>query len=356
MLSPVSSVPSLLLSRESRSSQLVRSVLICSLGDGHANMAHLEPAQRRAGRPSSEGSASHPGHGWPVNIGQPDHDRTLASPYSAAVDARGGKDGPPDSPRKSRRAQGSWPLIGVTTSEVRAAEDVRPVAEGEPRRREMALGLTYLRAIERAGGTPVVLPPLGPAPIHALLDRLDALCLSGGPDLDPATYGQRAGEHLGPTWTDLDFFELAVARGADARCLPILAICRGMQTLNVARGGTLHQHLASDGVAHRQAEAAEEASHSVRVEPRTKLAAILGRDAVLVNSFHHQAVDRLGAGLRAVAWAADGVIEGVEAQDREFVLGVQWHAECLIESDESLALFASFVEAAGTRARLREAA
>jgi putative glutamine amidotransferase len=230
------------------------------------------------------------------------------------------------------------------------------VAEGEPRRREMALGLTYLRAIERVGGIPVVLPPLGPAPIHPLLDRLDGLCLSGGPDLDPATYGQRAGEHLGPTWTDLDFFELAVARGGDARRLPILAICRGMQTLNVARGGTLHQHLAQDGIAHRQAEPAEEPTHAVRIEPRTKLAATLGVESVEVNSFHHQAIDRLGTGLRATAWAADGVIEGVEAQDREFVLGVQWHAECLIDRDEGVALFTSFIEAAGTCARLRAAA
>ena len=247
-------------------------------------------------------------------------------------------------------------MIGVTTSEVRTAEDVRPVAEGEPPRREMALGLTYVQAIERAGGLPVVLPPLGPAAIDPLLDRLQGLCLTGGPDLDPATYGQRAGEHLGPTWTDLDFFELAVARGGDARGLPILAICRGMQALNVARGGTLHQHLSRNGIAHRQAEPAEQPTHTVRIEFPTKLAATVGRETAEVNSFHHQAVDRLGAGLRPVAWAADGVVEGVEAQDREFALGVQWHAECLIDRDEDLALFANFVEAAGAHTRVGQAA
>ena len=231
------------------------------------------------------------------------------------------------------------------------------MVEGEPPRREMALGLTYLQAIERAGGAPVVLPPLGPGAIRPLLDRLAGLCLSGGPDLDPATYGQRAGDHLGPTWTDLDFFELAVARGADARGLPILAICRGMQTLNVARGGTLHQHLnQAKGIAHRQSEAAEEPTHAVRIAGASRLAAVMGSQGADVNSFHHQAVDRLGSGLRAVAWAPDGVMEGVEAEDRDFVLGVQWHAECLIDRPEQLDLFEAFVEVAGIRTRIGQAA
>jgi putative glutamine amidotransferase len=221
----------------------------------------------------------------------------------------------------------------------------------------MALGLTYLQAIERAGGAPVVLPPLGPGAIRPLLDRLAGLCLSGGPDLDPATYGQRAGRHLGPTWTDLDFFELAVARGADARGLPILAICRGMQTLNVARGGTLHQHLEPRaGIAHRQSEAAEQPTHEVRIAAGSRLASVIGAEGTEVNSFHHQAVDRLGSGMRAVAWAPDGVVEGVQADDREFVLGVQWHAECLTDRPEGLDLFAAFVEAAGARGRIGQAA
>jgi putative glutamine amidotransferase len=257
----------------------------------------------------------------------------------------------------SREGVRPRPLIGVTTSEVRTAEDVRPVAEGEPPRREMALGLTYLQAIERAGGIPVVLPPLGPVAINPLLDRLAGLCLSGGPDLDPATYGRRADEHLGPTWTELDFFELAVARGADARGLPILAICRGMQTLNVARGGTLHQHLPEGtGIVHRQAEPAERPTHTVRFKGDSRLGTIVGRQSAEVNSFHHQAVDQPGEGLRPVAWASDGVVEGLEGDDREFVLGVQWHAECLTDMDEELALFASFVEAAAGPARMGRAA
>jgi putative glutamine amidotransferase len=262
----------------------------------------------------------------------------------------------PRSPRARARGGQECPLIGVTTSEVRTAEDVRPVAEGEPPRREMALGLTYLQAIERAGGAPVVLPPLGPGAVGPWLDRLEGLCLSGGPDLDPATYGQRAGEHLGPTWADLDFFELAVARGADSRGLPILAICRGMQTLNVARGGTLHQHLGdSNEIAHRQRAAAEEPTHTVRIDGSSRLAEVMGSDSAEVNSFHHQAVDWLGSGIRPVAWAPDGVVEGFQAEDREFVLGVQWHAECLTDRPEELALFDAFVETAATRAPARQA-
>ena len=134
------------------------------------------------------------------------------------------------------------PLIGVTTSELRASSAGTLRRHGEPPHAEMALGMTYLSAIEAAGGMPVVLPPLGD--VEALLDRLDGICLSGGPDLDPDAYGasERHAE-LGPTEPNIDTFELALARAADARGLPVLGICRGAQALNVARGGTLHQHV-----------------------------------------------------------------------------------------------------------------
>ena len=131
----------------------------------------------------------------------------------------------------------------MTTSEVRRAETVHATPEGEPPRHEMALGLTYLRAIEAAGGLPVVIPPLHLDAIEPLLDRLSGICLSGGPDLDPEAYGAEPHEPSGPTWPDLDRFELAIAARADAREIPMLAICRGTQALNVVRGGTLVQHL-----------------------------------------------------------------------------------------------------------------
>ena len=244
------------------------------------------------------------------------------------------------------------PLIGVTTSEVRRAERITPTPYGEPPDHEMALGMKYLRAIELAGGLPVVMPPLELDAVGPLLANLTAVCLSGGPDLHPDAYGEGPHAELGPTEPGLDAFELAVARHADAYGLPILAICRGAQALNVARGGSLHQHLAdvTDGVVqHRQREPADRTAHPVDVEPDSLLARALGRGdarALDVNSFHHQAAKRLGRGLRAVAWSPDGVIEGVEAVDRDFVVGVQWHAEGIADRPEQSALFRAFVEAA----------
>lgn len=245
------------------------------------------------------------------------------------------------------------PLIGVTTSEVRVAENVNLTREGEPPQREMVLGLRYLQAIEQAGGLPVVLPPLDA--VEPLLSRLGGVCLSGGPDLDPDSYGARRHRELGPTEPELDRFELALARHADARGMPILAICRGAQALNVARGGTLLQHLPEEpgsSVEHRQREPGERATHEVAIAADSRLALALGERRVDVNSFHHQGAKRLGRGLRAVAWAPDGVIEGIEAPDRDFVVGVQWHAEFLAHRADQAALFSEFVAAAssfGTR-------
>ena len=235
---------------------------------------------------------------------------------------------------------------------MRDAEDVSQVAEGEPPRHEMALGLTYMRTIELAGGVPVVLPPLRPESINPLLDQVYGLCLSGGPDLDPKTYAQRAAPELGPTWPELDFVEIAVARGADQRDMPVLAICSGMQALNVARGGSLHQHLGEGDIVHRQPEKADLETHEVRIEPDSMLASIVGATTIRVNSFHHQAIDELGDGLKPVAWAPDGVIEAVEAVDRdEFMIGVQWHAECLSGVPGQLGALRAFVAAAGAHMR-----
>ena len=252
-----------------------------------------------------------------------------------------------------RGAQNGRPLIGVTTSEVRIPERIEQTPQSDPKVREMVLGLTYLRALEMAGAVPMVMPPLPEEAIGPLLDRLDGICLSGGPDLDPETYGARPHPELGPTEPDLDRFELAMARKADAREMPILAICRGTQALNVARGGSLIQHLpeASPEFAHRQANPGNETSHPIDVEPGSRLAAALGGDDVEVpdvldiNSFHHQAIERLGEGLKITARAPDGIIEAIEDPDRPFLIGVQWHAETLVHRPYEAALFRNFVEA-----------
>ena len=194
----------------------------------------------------------------------------------------------------------------------------------------MALGLKYLEAVERAGGIPVVLPPLRPPAIPSLLASLNGLLLSGGPDLDPVAYGAESHALLGPTEPSLDAFEVALARAADRRQIPILGICRGAQALNVARGGSLHQHLpdVTDGsIAHRQTVSGRLTCHQVRIAPASRLATVVGDAPLAVNSFHHQAIDRVGRGLVAVAWAPDGTIEAVEAGGRELVLGVQWHGD-----------------------------
>jgi putative glutamine amidotransferase len=220
------------------------------------------------------------------------------------------------------------PLIGVTTSELRPSGMTTLRRQGEPPHPEMALGMTYVQAIERAGAVPVVLPPCV-SDLESLIARLDGVCLSGGPDLDPEAYGARERHaELGPTEPSLDAFELALARAAIERGMPLLGICRGSQALNVACGGTLHQHLPG----HRQSEPGCTTTHEVEVLRRTRLAGLIGAGAHMVNSFHHQAVDTLGRGLRVAARAADGTVEAIETRSGGFVIGVQWHAEALADA------------------------
>jgi putative glutamine amidotransferase len=248
------------------------------------------------------------------------------------------------------------PLIGVTTSELRPAEGAHFAHHSEPPRRMLALGVSYLDAVAAAGGIPVILAPLPARRLESIIDRLDGVCLSGGPDIDPATYGAEAHVELGPTEPEVDLFELGLVRAARRRRLPVLAICRGMQALNVARGGTLVQHVPdmSDEIAHRQSSPASEPSHPVAVAADSRLARIVGSERIDVNSFHHQAIDRLGSGLEPVAWADDGVIEALEAPADAFTLGVQWHAECLTARPEHARLFTELVDAAERHAGLAQ--
>jgi putative glutamine amidotransferase len=244
---------------------------------------------------------------------------------------------------------GAPPLIGVTTSEVRRKKDARPLPFGDLKQPELALGVVYARAVEEAGGIPVVLPPVGDDAIAPLVDHLAGVCLSGGPDVDPAAYGAEPHPMLGPVEPELDAFELAVVRRADALGIPVLGICRGSQVLNVARGGTLHQHVpdVSDGlVAHRQTASGRETTHDIGLEPGSQLASIVGAEDLDVNAFHHQAVDRLGRGLRAVAWADDGIVEAIEGEGDALYLGVQWHVETLTHLPRHARVFEALVEAA----------
>lgn len=242
------------------------------------------------------------------------------------------------------------PVIGVSSSEIRVPEHLKQIPKGEPPHREICLGIPYLNAVQQVGGLPLIVAPMSKNLIGSILDAVDAICLSGGPDIDPSTYGQPPHAMLGPTELATDAFEIELARAADQRGMPILAICRGAQVLNVARGGTLHQHIpdvyGESELEHRQKALGPHTSHAVDILAGSLMARTIGADATEVNSFHHQAVETLGKNLRITAKSEDGIVEGIEAIDRDFVLGVQWHAESLTNREEHEALFRGLAEAA----------
>ncbi len=215
----------------------------------------------------------------------------------------------------------------------------------------------YVCAVIAAGGLPVILTPeLDQAGAVELFGECDALLLTGGEDVDPARYGASPVPQLGTVSAARDTNELALFAEARARDLPILGICRGIQVVNVACGGTLFQDLPTQRpgtTTHDAGGGREQISHEVTLEPLSRLARIHGVTTLHANSYHHQAVDGLGGGLVATAHAPDGLIEGVESADHaEWLVAVQWHPEelCRDSDAEHLKLFAALV-AAARRAR-----
>jgi putative glutamine amidotransferase len=209
--------------------------------------------------------------------------------------------------------------------------------------------LSYTQAVQEAGGIAVVVPARGNVDdIGPLLDRMDGLLFAGGPDIDPATYRHERHPLLGPDVDRVsDEYEFALLREATTRDLPILAICRGMQALNVARSGTLYQHLPDrTALDHRQSHEPFEPAHTVSVVAGTPLHRLTGRRELEVNSFHHQAIDELGRRLAPIAYAPDGTIEALFDPALRFCLGVQWHAELLTHRAEHAPLLREFVAAA----------
>jgi len=210
--------------------------------------------------------------------------------------------------------------------------------------------LTYVRAVARAGGRPLLLAPT-PADLadpDALLDLLDGVLITGGADLAAQTYGADAHPETVGTDTERDAFEIALVRAASERDLPCLGICRGMQIVNVAHGGTLEQHLPDrlEDDIHRGADG-DFADHRVDVEPHSLAAVAAGDTRIAVRSYHHQGVERVGEGLVVTARAeGDATVEGIEDPTRRFMLGVLWHPE----EDETDRLIGAFVQECRARA------
>jgi len=204
-----------------------------------------------------------------------------------------------------------------------------------PHSRAVVAPRGYVEAVERAGGWPALIDPIGDP--EGLLDRFDGIVLSGGPDLDPVLYGQARHAKTYGVDSAVDEFELTLARDAIARGMPTLAICRGLQVLNVALGGTLHQHIVErPGVpAHgRPGEPNGGREQEVTIDAGTLLAKVMRSPRLLASCHHHQSVDLVGAGLRVVAHADDGIIEGLELdQSGPWLLAVQWHPEDTAERD-----------------------
>jgi len=210
----------------------------------------------------------------------------------------------------------------------------------------------YITALEAVGALPVILPlAMGMDTLRALYDRLDGLFMAGGGDLNPACYGQGAYTKTEGIDSLRDEAELILTRWALEERMPLLGVCRGVQTLNVAAGGTLLQDVTDqwpDAIRHQYYpdKPRNYVAHPISVVPDTRLSAILGQ-AAHVNSFHHQAVEAVGSGFRVAAYAPDGVIEAIERHDDAFAVGVQWHPESLIDTDSGMyALFEAFVKQA----------
>jgi putative glutamine amidotransferase len=228
----------------------------------------------------------------------------------------------------------SPPLVAVTAG---IATDRLP--------ERITLNASYLRAIEAAGGIPVILAPGAEGAIEVVA----GLVLTGGGDIDPALYGESPDDTVVGVSGQRDSLEINALKRADERGLPVLAICRGMQVLNVYRGGSLHQHIPDafpEGLAHAVPTPRCGPAHDVRLDDSSRIAGICGAGVLQVNSRHHQAVRSVGKGLVVTGCAPDGVIEAVEVPGERFLVGVQWHPEDMVGQCASAdALFAAFVAA-----------
>ena len=245
----------------------------------------------------------------------------------------------------------SRPIIGIPTQTLHSIDGI---PEGLPE--SWVMNQRYSRVVAAAGGLPVMVPLLDDEEtLRALYDRLDGILLPGGVDVDPTTYGEPRRPDCGRVDPARDRVELQFARWAIAEGKPLFGLCRGLQIVNVALGGTLYQDIASqlDGALKHDCfptagYARDHLAHDIAVSSGSRLAALVGATPLRVNSMHHQAVKDVAPGLVPTAIAPDGLIEALESSDGPFLLGVQWHPESLVERDPRMRrLLAGFVEAVG---------
>ncbi len=239
------------------------------------------------------------------------------------------------------------PRILLTTSSRSSTQGLR--------RNDAFTGRNYSEAIARAGGIPLMAASLEPELAAGFLEGIDGVVFSGGVDVDPIHFGQQPHRDLGSVDVERDRFELALYRAARERNLPILGVCRGFQLMNIAQGGTLHQHLGADfsSLGHAQGDSGGEPYHTVTLAADSELGRAFGSTEIRTNSYHHQGIDVLGQDLRAVGHASDGLVEAVEGTSGAFLIGVQWHPEMSqAKYPEQLAPFTAFIKAA-TGAKLQ---
>jgi len=240
------------------------------------------------------------------------------------------------------------PIIGISCS---MGQNIYSMTMENRPQLQHRMNDTYVNAILAAGGIPVILPNIEDTSlIPALAEHLDGVLLSGGGDVDPAVFGERATGHLGTVTPRRDTFELALAKYVLKHTeKPLLGICRGIQVMNVAMGGSLHIDLPDDGKRCHSLDMYPRASvtHHIRIAENTRMESIMEGTAGQVNSFHHQAVKAVADGFVASAWSTpDDVVEAMELPSKRFVVGVQWHPEELLQRKEAQNLFLAFVNAA----------
>ncbi len=244
------------------------------------------------------------------------------------------------------------PLIGITSDFHKSEDTFRGPA--------YFIGVNYIRAVEEAGGIPLVLPySSGRKAFKELVGRIDGILITGGCfDINPAFYGERPVDKIGELNEERTRFEIAVTKIALKSDMPLLGICGGEQLITVASGGSLYQDIESQvaGVSsHEQKTPKTEPYHPVMITPGTKLHSILGCEIMNVNSTHHQSVKEVGKGFVINAKAQDGIIEGIESVDHRFVLGVQWHPEFLYQRQRELRrLFETFIRSCGILMKERQ--